>query len=267
MYGFVTPRLLTVSQYVLVVVALAAAALHAFPIAQNAFSEDFPVFDAVTMGWIGMAIIAVLLPQISEITLGQASLKLKEAKETVDEFESSLEDLTLLLENWSTMVPTYSDLFRRTSDEAGRRVLLNNYLRDRMEEARVYLGDDPQGNVRIALWLFNPQENRVEYSFSKDFRPTQEAYKLGEGVIGRAFLESKRFNFADIRSIPSYQNTRTGSPPYRAVLCEPVCFGSQTVGVLTVDKKTATPFTSVAVEVTKALAGQCAFITDLWENT
>lgn len=262
------PWYLTAGQILLAILGLVGAALHAFPIRiYPDDKENWPILDAVTIGWLALVIVSILLPNIGEITLGGASVKLREVKESADELVESLEDFANLVQNWSTSVAIYIDLLDKAESDRERELLLERYLRDRMGEAREFLSDDPDVDVRIAVWIFNPDTRRVEFLFSNELEPTQASYDPGEGMIGQAFLERRRFNESDVRSVPSYKRTRGGDPPYRAVLCVPVTFGDAIIGMLTADKNDATLFSVAADDIAKGLASQCALAIDQFRRS
>lgn len=210
-----------------------------------------------------MVAVAVLLPGISKLTLGSVSLEMREeARESKEELQEAIEDYANLVQNWSTSAVLYIDMLSRATDDDERAMLLSHYLRDRMGEARNYLSEDPADDVHIALWMYDPSTRNLEFFFSNERPPTKQTYALGEGMLGEAFWERRRFNEADVRNVPSYLDTREGGPPYRAVLCAPVFVGDEAIGMLTADKKSAGVFSTAADDISKGLASQCALAID-----
>ena len=255
------------AQIVLGLVGLAGAGLHAFPLRLDpAVHENWPLVDAVDIGWLALCVVAVLLPSISEITLGGASLKLREFKkdaaEQTERLREVAEEFANLAQNWSSSATIYIDLLSRAQSDDERATLLRNYLRDRMGEAAGFLSDDEDDEVRIILWLYNPESDRIEFDFTNGTPPTKKSYERGEGLIGQAFLEQRRYNEPDVTRTPGYLKTRQGDPPYNAVLCVPVSIGDQRLGMLTVDKQEAAIFSTAADDVARGLAAQCALAID-----
>lgn len=257
-------RYLPAAQVILVVYALYGLVFHAFPLrAATGLKEDWPVLDLIDIGWLAMIAIAALLPGISTITLGGLSLQMREeARESKDELTAAIQDYANLVQNWSTSAVLYIAMLGKAKDDTARATLLEHYLRDRMGEARNYLSEDPSDDVRIALWMYDPDTNTLEFFFSNEQPPGKQAYAVGEGMIGEAFAERRAFNEADVRTLPSYLNTRDGDPPYRAVICTPVFIGFEPVGMLTADKKSAVLFGTAAEDIAKGLASQCALAID-----
>jgi hypothetical protein len=254
---------LPAAQITLGVCGLLGAIFHAFPI-HAMKKENWPVLDAVDIGWLALIGVAVLLPAIGKLTLGGVSLELREeARESKEELESAIEEYANLIQNWSTSAVLYIDMLARAADDDERAMLLAHYLRDRMGEAKNYLSEDPDDDVRIALWMYDPSTRRLEFFFSNEDPPTKQSYAMGEGMLGEAFMERRRFNEADVRNVPSYLNTRHGgTPPYRAVLCTPIFIGDDPIGMLTADKRSAVLFSTAADDIAKALAAQCALAVD-----
>ena len=245
------------------------AIFHAFPIHEAAkLKQNWPILDAVDIGWLAMVGVAVLLPGISKLTLGGVSLEMKEeARESKKELAEAIEDYANLAQNWSTAAILYIDMMSKASSDNERAMLLSHYLRDRMGEAKVYLSEEPTDDVRIALWMYDPGTKSLEFFFSNERPPTKQSYELGEGMIGQAFLERRRFNEPDVRNVPSYLNTRGGEdPPYRAVLCVPVFVGDDPIGIITADKKGNDLFSVAADDIAKGLAAQCALAIDQYRK-
>jgi GAF domain-containing protein len=264
--GESTPWYLALTQIFLSLLGVGGAVWHAFPSEIHAEHENYPVLDMVTIAWIGVSVIGILLPRISEVTFGEASLKLGEIKEGAEELEESLDDIANLAQNWSSSPMLYISLLEKSTTKERKGLLLRNYLRDRMGEAKVFLGDEPESDVRIALWIHNPETDRVDFLYSNEVRPSQPSWSPGEGLIGQAWLESRSFNEPDVRKVPGYKHTRSFDPPYLAVLCIPVKRGHDTIGMLTVDKSDSELFSNVAQDIAIGLAAQCTLAIDQYQK-
>jgi GAF domain-containing protein len=261
-----TSRAERVLQIGLAMVGLIGAVARAFaPV--RAKDAAWPVLDATTLAWLGLIVVAYLLPRISEITLGDTSLKLREkADEATSGLEKTIDALADLLQNWANSALIYIHLLADAdSDRAS--LLLMNYLRDRMGEARKWLSDDPSANVRISLWLFNKETDRLEFFFSNeidDVATLEATFHPGEGLMGQAFLERRRWNEPDARQIPGFKSIRrSGTEGYDAVMCVPVVNdpADSPLGMLNVDKR-GDEFSETAESIAVALAAQCAFAFD-----
>jgi GAF domain-containing protein len=255
---------LPAAQIAIGVGGLLGAIFHAFPIHPALKREDWPVLDAVDIGWLGLIAVAVLLPGISKLTLGGVSVELREeARESAQELESTIQEYANLVQNWSASAMLYIDMLANATGDDERATLLAHYLRDRMGEAKNYLSEDPDDDVRIALWMYDPGTQRLEFFFSNEGAPTKQSYAVGEGMLGEAFMERRAFNEADVRNVPSYLDTRNGvDPPYRAVLCIPIFVGEEPIGMLTADKRNAVLFGTAADDIARGLAAQCALAID-----
>ncbi len=262
-------RHIWIAQLILAVAGLAGAALHAAPLRLSPASQNWPILDAVDLGWLALVVVAVLLPGLSKFTFGGVSVEMQEVKQSADQLVDVISDYANLVQNWSTSAVLYTDLIARASNDAELAELMSNYIRDRMGEARDFLSADPKDNVRVALWIFDPERASLEFRLSvPTFKPTQSAYALREGMIGQAFVEQRRFMEADVTTAPCYKSTRGGrqKPPYRAVWCGPVSRGQERIGMLTIDKKTAALFSAAADDIAKGLAAQCALAIDQYRT-
>lgn len=252
-------------QVTLVVLAIVIGYFHAFPTSLHAEKTDYPVLDTVTLGCLGVILLAALLPKVAEISIGGTSVKLREAESAAGDYRDVAAGLANLAQNWSTSIGILAEQLN-IADPATQGRLIGQYYRDRMGEAQEYLTEELDDVARVALWLYDDQSRTLEFAYANDFVPTKRSWKLGEGMIGKAFEEGRSFNEADVRSLPCYENTRSGSPPYRAVLVELVKLGDRKVGALTVDKRRAELFGPIAIDVAKGLAAQCALADYLWQG-
>jgi hypothetical protein len=252
------------AQVFLVIAGLLGAAVHAFPWKMDAnLKQDWPIFDVAEIGWLALIPLAALLPGISKLTVGGVSVELKEeVRESREEFEEALADYANLTQNWSTSAVLYIKMLAEATTDAERADLLVDYLQDRLGEAKEFLSTEPSDDVRIMLWIADSRGG-LDFYFSNERPPRKDHYDPGEGMLGRAFRERRRYSVSDVRSIPSYEDTRSGDePPYRAVLCMPVFLGDSPIGMLTADKKSATLFSAASEDIAKGLASQCALAID-----
>ncbi len=252
----------------LAIAGVGGAILHAAPLRWLTTKENWPALDAVDLGWVALIAVAALLPWISKLTFAGVSVEIREAKESADELVDVISDYANLVQNWSSSLAIYVDAIGQTSDETVLAERLRNYIRDRMGEALDFLSDDPKDKVRIGLWIFIPDKDLLEFRFGvPNFTPTKATYAIREGMIGQAFDEQRRFMESDVRRAPNYINTRgRKKPPYRAVWCGPVSLGQEKIGMLTLDKKSATLFSHDAEEVARGLAAQCALAIDQYRS-
>jgi putative methionine-R-sulfoxide reductase with GAF domain len=260
--------LLIVAQVILGVIGLAGFYLRAFPVQIHTRAQNWPVFDLTTLAWLIPIAFAILLPNISEVTWGAFSVKLDQLREATAKYETALDNLAYLVQNWSTLAALYvkrmgqpeSDLLETKANMCG------DYVRDRMGEAYEVLAKTPQEALRLGLWLYNPVKREIVFTSGFRLSPEKTTYLPGEGMLGKAFAESRQFNEADVRNVPSYVSSRGGEdPPYRAVLCAPVRWDDETIGVITVDRPTAGFFDYLSEQVTQGLAAQCALAVKVYE--
>lgn len=258
------PWYIRVMQIVIAFAGLGAAITRAFLHREN--YESWPNLDVTTMGWLGVALIGVLLPSISEIKLGGVSIKTKQLKRATRIYETTLDSLANLVQNWSTasalfvaqMESVPEDLLEAKAD------IYAAYIRDRVGEAYEMLATRKDEKIRIGIWFYRPTKKKLvfTYGFARGIRsrPKRNEYDPGQGMLGRSFVENRHFNEADVRNVPSYESSREedDEPPYRAVLCEPIRWLGNPIGIVTVDRSTIGFFDQFAVEIVRGLCAQCA---------
>jgi len=156
---------------------------------------------------------------------------------------------------------------RDAADRERASLLLMTYRRDRMGEARKWLRDGPSAHGRISLWMFNEDTEQLEFFFSNEIDgvgTVEAVFHRGEGLMGQAFLERRRWNEADARQIPGFTSIRpSGTESYDAIMCVPVMnnLDSAPLGMLNFDKR-GDKFSGTAESIAVALAAQCAFAFD-----
>ncbi|HEY1655311.1 MAG TPA: GAF domain-containing protein [Candidatus Tumulicola sp.] len=265
-WGWVKPTI----QILLCGVGIAGAALRAFPIRMDGPHENWPILDATTLAWLAPIVIAFVLPNISEIAWAGFSIKIRELREASKSYEDALDNLANVAQNWSTSLAIYACKMSRQPPERlleSKDSIYADYIRDRMGEAYEMLATKPGETVRLGLWLFDPESKEITFARGFRLKPKQEKYNPGEGMIGKSFTENRSFNEADVRNVPSYVSSRgDDEPPYRAVLCQPICWDGKAIGVITVDRSATGFFDYVSLQVTQGLASQCALALKLYES-
>ena len=261
-------RVTRIIQLALGLAGLAGATLHAFPLQVHERHQNWPNVDLTALAWLGLIAFAIWLPDISEISWGTFSVKKEKFREASDLYKVSLDNLANLVQNWSTSAAMYVDAMSQSDDTLPepKGKIYNDYIRDRMGEAYEMLATKSDETVRLGLWLYNPSQREILFITGFRMKPKRLAYKPGEGMIGKAFVENRHFNEANIANVPSYMSSRDSEdPPYSAVLCEPVRWHNQPLGMITVDRSTVGNFDYVSEQVTQGLASQCALAVKVFE--
>ncbi len=257
-------------QLLLGAIGLAAAFFRAFPLRIGEKHQNWPNLDITTIAWLGLVIVAVWLPDISEVAWGEFSVKTKRLRRASKVYETSLDNLANLVQNWSTSAAKYINTMSRDEGELlePKAKTYADYIRDRMGEAYEMLATKQDETVRIGLWLYEPVSREIIFVSGFRLNPRRSSYKPGAGMIGKAFVENRHFNEADVRTVPSYESSREGGdPPYRGVLCEPVRWGNTPIGIITVDRSTIGYFDYLSEQVAQGLAAQCALAVKAYEAT
>jgi GAF domain-containing protein len=244
------------------------AYFHAFPLGVHAEHENYPNLDIGDIAWLAVILLALWLPDISEVEWGGFSIKTKQLKKASSVYEESLKNLAQLLQKWSTRASFYVEQMTSGPDELleTKEQIYGSFVRDRMAEAYEMLATKPNETLRLGLWLFDPVKKQVVFVDGFHLKPKKANYDPGEGLIGKAFVHTEPLNEADVRLARSYSPSRVGEdPPYRAVMCEPVVWDTRAIGVITVDRSTAGEFDDISVQVARGLAAQCALAVKTYE--
>jgi hypothetical protein len=126
-----------VIQVFLIVAGLAGLAFQAFPVRTNQYYDNWPLFDLTALAWLVPIVVAMLLPNISEVTWGPLSLKVRELKSASEVYEVSLDNLANLVQNWSTSAAMYIAKMGQRKENLleAKDAIYADYVRDRMGEA------------------------------------------------------------------------------------------------------------------------------------
>jgi len=255
-------------QWTLGLFGIVRAAGHAFARPGDASKDQYPLFDLTTLTWFVLVVVAYFLPKIRAITVGSASLSIRDEIEAAKgDIGGAVDSLADLVQSWLGAATIYLVVVRRAADQRRKTEILLTFLQDRMGEARAWLGDTPSANVRIALWTYDPAKDLLEFFWSNeiDDRLTIEAtFRPGDGLLGRAFMERRLWNYADASRVQGFRPIGDRPPPYKAIMIVPVYMYETNVvlGMLTIDKPEAVIFTPRAENIGAALASLCALALD-----
>lgn len=228
-----------------------------------------PVADTSTIAFVALLLWAFVPELMQGANIGGLPLPIRQALQSaqvrIDEATMSMTQYTEIIADLSnlTVAWTESNLIldvhlTQSRDDTEAKMYLFNFLRDRMGEAREWVGDTPGSDVRLALWVYNTDTRRLGFFFSNEIvdEDTRKAtFAPGEGILGQAFLERRTWDERDVSKIPAFRKTR-GKTEEFATLCEPIgpAVVAQPLGMLTIDKPEKTYFSPTAHDVARALA-------------
>lgn len=249
------------------------ATLHAFPVERTADTQ-YPLVDASTASWIALVVIAYFMPRIAKLKWFNTEVEVRdEVKDTASLFEKSSENWADILQNWSQAIAIFIAQCEETPDL--RTMLLMNFVRDRMGEAKVLLlpqvpEDEAAINaspvdvnqVRLSAWIYDPKANTLRFFWSNEIvdPETQKAtFAPGTGLVGQAFLEGRLWNEADAEAVPGFIKI-SGQPRIGGVICAPIWLRerSKPAGMITADRPTVGKFSDINCDIVKALAALIA---------
>lgn len=234
-------------------VGLLGAVGHVIFVDLRTDEKFIPIFDETTLLWAAVAVVALLLPFVSEFSFGGASFKLAE---TQKQAEDVIEKVAELTENWTRQIAVLlAELESEIPGEEFVETLLTFYQL-RAYEALEFLGADGEKR-RLSLWLYDDRSDELSIYFSDgiDDDETKNArVKRGIGIVGTVFNLQQTWNERDAPSLPVWVPLRSGRPRYHGIFLTPVNFAELQLGVLSVDRRKRETFAQSEVDVMTALA-------------
>ena len=228
--------------YIAAAIALVGGAGHVIFTAIGPGERWLPTFDAVTIIWVGVAIVALLLPDISEFTVAGVSLK---RGEIADLSIAAVSDTAELLKNWSASLNGLLAAFDHgdvTAVQAESQ--LSQFFQLRSYEALEWLAGDKEER-RLSVWLYDQANNDLFFFFSNEIKDDETvAYRFpfGKGIVGAVYRDHRTWNERNAPTLPVYETIRTTPTRYRGILCIPIDYGSARYGVLSIDRQKGTAF-------------------------
>lgn len=241
-------------QLVLVVTGFLGAAAHAFWTERKDGSSYAPNFDAVSIGWLAIALVGFLLPKLQEFGFAGASFKLRD---TVNSIGDLVEESTDLLQNWTGAINLLAAWLVNEPRESPARIL--GFIRDRAGEAAAWL-QAPDEKLRLSVWAVDPSGLQILYPQSIDNQPVQAtSWKPGEGLLGRSYLEQRIWNEKNAKSLPAYVAIPNEYQDYNGILLVPITYEDRRLGMLCITREKEANFSGEQENVACALARILAF--------
>jgi GAF domain-containing protein len=216
-----------------------------------------PNFDLVAIAWVGVALVGLLLPRISEFAFAGLSLRVLEVAQAEEEADDVIGSATELAANWNVAV---NEVLAALEDRAQAHdetfALITNFMQLRAFEALEWLGLDDERR-RLSVWLFDAPNDELFFFFSNEIGDAETVnftFPVGIGILGCAFREHRVWNERDAAALPVYVSIRRTPPRYHGILCVPIDFGLTRLGVLCVDREKDDYFEDRDVNVMRALA-------------
>jgi hypothetical protein len=234
-------RFMTAARVGLAVLGIAGAGLRAWPTLHKP-DDTIPVVDATTLGFLALIVVAVILPRVSKLTIGGTTVEL--AAQAAKELKDATDDLSELVQNWSTSLAGLVERLAEGEDVADIQVLYFNFVRDRLGELKLNIGS-LDGNVRIAFWLYDESTRELVFTYSNEIRDEATRAKrfgFAEGLLGQAFEEQRFWNEGKATQLPSFVPVGPQTR-YSSVCAAPVTLLQERLGMLSVDKLGDTAFT------------------------
>lgn len=172
-----------------------------------------PIFDETTLLWAAVAIVALLVPFISEFSFGGASFKLVETTKAAEDVVEKVTDLT---QNWTKQIAQFlAELETGIVGDAFAKSLLS-FLQLRSYEALEWLGGDGEKR-RLSLWLYDKRTDELGIFFSDgiaDDETKNARIKRGVGIVGTVYKLQQTWNERDAPALGVWIPIRSTAPRY-----------------------------------------------------
>lgn len=147
-------------------------------------------------------------------------------------------------------------LFRMVTDTINHLMTQENPLKALLSKV-IELVEANNGSIMLLDEV--SRELRVAAaSGTKDASPTYPAFPVGRGVAGWVALENKPALLADVEHSDRFYRSEQGGSQIRSLLCLPLQFENQTIGVLNVSSDHPNAFTLNSERILHIIAGQIA---------
>jgi hypothetical protein len=229
--------LMDAARILLTVLGIGGAILRAFPNIPDK-TDAYPVIDLTTLAFLALPIVALLLPRITKLKVGETEIDLTEA---VAEIKATGDDLSELMQDWMYTLGHVLYQMDTLTDADAIAETFFNFVRDRLGDLKLNVSDNGESNVRIALWLYEETTDQLVFAFSNEIHDAATRHKrfgAREGFVGQAFDEQRFWNEGEATQLPSFVPIRTPPYGYTVVCAAVVSLFEERFGMLTVDKNT-----------------------------
>jgi hypothetical protein len=236
------------AQVFLIVGGLGFAVLHALWNGSRSNGAALaPTVDLVTGAFLVLAVVGALLPRVSKLVFGSASVEFEARKGA-----ETASDLAALAERWLSQIELLDQRIGRT-DSPTR--YLRDFLSQRNDEAAHAIAQKGD-SIRISTWQYSEASGGlclIQSNEIRDDATRDHVFAIGEGLIGRAYRDQEEINVADGPATPGWVDI-AGSIQYHGTLLVPIVWRCDKLGMIAVDRKPKEKFASSALFVTRALA-------------
>lgn len=230
-------------------------------LAANVFSIGALKIDQLSLTLIGLLLAIFFLPIVENIEIPGVKLKtraVEKARESIADYKEAVSDLTKLLASWTYSSAHLTYRLREAASSDRCKLILANYFRDRLAELQRWLNTTEEAvGCRISVWLFDQAKGKLVFYFSneiKDPATREKTFAVGEGMLGQAFDEERKWNEPHATLSPSHEVLDGRAPSYQGILLVPIRFFRDTLGMIRIDRQDGARFSDDAVRLVDATA-------------
>jgi GAF domain-containing protein len=237
-------------QFSIIILGLSLAAIHAV---QNG---SWPLLiDSLTYTGIGIAVFGLVLPRIKGFKFGDVSFDLTET--IVENANFAYLRSVELTETWMISLSALNRQYQLAKSRAEAQAALLRFCIEALSETLLVIAF-PKEVVRLSIWLYNAEARELQFLVSNDEDRNQRAqrgYKIGEGLIGQAFVQNAEYQTDDAANEPFYRPPNNKKTRYSGLLMEMIRFGNtETYGILAIDRSEKAFFPPENTATARALA-------------
>ena len=251
-------------EWLWILIGVGGALGHALFVGTKIGDHWEPAFDTTTVVWVGFAVIGLIYPRLSEVTLGTFGFKVQDAvKDVTDVVDKALS----LTDKWATRL-NYElvEVPHLSEDEVESRVA--SFLQDAAKDAVTWMGDDGETR-RLAYWIYDKRADELGFFLSPNITPDTDPaivryrFSRGKGLLRRVLeWDSVRLggpapgylNVSSARKENGFFPIPGDHSRYKGLLIVPIRVGDEALGVVSVDRALQLSFPKSSVKLIEALA-------------
>ncbi len=245
--------LVEIASVIISMVAAEGAIARALAVPASATTPWMPNLDGITLTWLGVGAIGLLVPLLSEVTVGSLTIKIKQTAESI------IDETNEVVSAWTSALSQYLEDAQSIST-AGRsewQERLEQFVLWRLSEASEWAGT-PADDIRLAVLLAEEGTKKLYFTYTFGFADHVPKTPIGflNSVAGAAFTENLIRSEIEPSRLPSrmFEILGTGTRVGKSLLAVPINFGDRQLGVFSIARARSEYFDDKAIAVMKTLA-------------
>ena len=249
--------LVQIASVIIAGVAAIGAVTRALAVPASTVTPWVPNLDGITLTWLGVAAVGLLVPLLSEVTVGSLTIKIKQVAEQI------IDETNAVVRAWTLALGQYLEDAQavRSAEKSRWPDRLEQFVLWRLSEASEWMGttsDNISGNIKLAVLLAEEGKNELYFTYTFGFADHVPKTPIGflNGVAGVAFTENLVRSEIEPSRFPArmFIILGTGTRVGKSLLAVPINFGDRQLGILSVDRARLEYYDDKAIDVMRTLA-------------